>query len=501
MNGNGSYLAFDLGAESGRAVLGRLRKTDGEGRLELEEIHRFPTEGITILGTRQWDVTRIHAEMLEALKKVAALEDAHLDGIGVDTWGVDFGLVTRDGALLGNPVHYRDRRTDGMMERTFEEVPREDIYRATGIQFMQLNTLYQLKSLVLAESPLLDVADSLLMMNDLFTYMLCGRRVCEYTNASTTQLLDPFTRTWHDELIGRLGLPRRLLLEPTPPGTVLGNLLPEVAAETGMPENTPVIASAGHDTACAVAAVPCTEGAEDWAYLSSGTWSIVGAELDAPHISDQSLESSFTNEGGVNGKIRFLKNIFGLWLVQECRRVWAREGEDLDYAQLTAEAEAAQPFQALVDVDDPSLLAPDDMPEAIRALSRRAGGREPATRGAVVRCALESLALAYRKTLRDLDRILGRTTRRLHVIGGGVQNRLLCQMTADACGVPVVAGPVEATALGNILVQALSTGALDSLAEGREMVARSMEIEAYSPHNAAAWDEAEARFQREGPMS
>ncbi|MFP4501397.1 MAG: rhamnulokinase [Candidatus Hydrogenedentota bacterium] len=480
------FLAFDLGAESGRAVLGILEHE----RIRLEVVHRFRTEGLTILGTRQWDVARIYEEMVNAIAQCVREHGPELDGMGVDTWGVDFGLLARDGSLLGNPVHYRDKRTEGMFDAAFERVAKAELYKATGIQFLPFNTVYQLLSMVQNNAPQLEVADALLLMGDLFGYLLSGRRACEYTNASTTQLLDPHTRSWNDDLIAQLGLPRHILLEPALPGTVLGPLLPDIAAATGLKTGVPVIAPATHDTGAAVAAVPVVAGESGhWAYLSSGTWSLLGAELDRPHISEESLALDFTNEGGVGGKIRFLKNIFGLWLVQECRRMWEKEdGQPLDYAGLTAQAEASAPFVSIIDLDDPRLLAPDDMPALIRALCRETSQPVPESRGAIVRCALESLALKYRETVRALDSTLGRKTERLHIIGGGTQNKLLSQMTADACGIPVIAGPVEATALGNIGVQAMAAGALGSLAHLRKVIANSVELEHYTPQDTAAWD-------------
>ncbi len=478
------FLAFDLGAESGRAVLGTLEG----GRISLEVIHRFRTEGLVMLGVRQWDFTRIYEEMCAGLAICVRKYGPELDGIGVDTWGVDFGLVAPDGTVLANPVHYRDKRNEGMMDHAFQSMPREEIYAATGIQFLPFNTVYQLLSMVRAHSPLLEIADSLLLMGDLFGYLLSGRRACEYTNASTTQMLDPRRRMWHEDLLARLGLPRRLLLDPIPPGTVLGPVLSEVAAATGVSPHTPVIAPGTHDTASAVAAVPLGAHSAPWAFLSSGTWSLLGAELDEPCITDESRRLDFTNEGGVGGRIRFLKNIFGLWLVQECRRAWERDGKSLDYAALTAEAEAAPAFAAIINVDDPRLLAPENMPETIQALCRESGQPVPKTRGEIVRCALESLALKYRQTLRGLDVTLNRKTERLHIIGGGVQNRLLCRMTADACGVPVVAGPIEATALGNIGVQAMAIGAIDSLETMRRVIADSVTLDMYQPEHTTPWE-------------
>ena len=479
------FLAFDLGAESGRAVYGVLE----EGRLFLEVVHRFRTEGLTMLGVRQWDVARIYEELCEGLAQCVRLHGPDLDGIGVDTWGVDFGLIAKDGTILANPRHYRDKRNEGMQDYAFSMVPRAEVYKATGIQFLPFNSVYQLLSLKKAGSPLLDMADSLLLMGDLFGYLLSGRRACEYTNASTTQMLNPYTRTWDDALLQKLGLPRRLLLDPVPPGTVLGPVRDEICAQTGLRPGVPVIAPGTHDTASAVAAVPVADDEGPWAYLSSGTWSLLGAELDSPHISEASLVQDFTNEGGVGGKIRFLKNIFGLWLVQECRRAWEREdGTSLDYGTMTADAEKSAPFQALINLDDARLIAPDNMPALIRDMCRECGYPVPETRGAIIRCALESLAMKYRTTLRNLDKLLGRKTECLHIIGGGVQNKLLCRMTADACGIPVVTGPIEATALGNIGVQAMAVGALDGLSTMRAVISRSVELDRYEPEDTAAWD-------------
>jgi len=492
------FLAFDLGAESGRLVLG----TVANGRMDLEVIHRFRTEGLVMLGVRQWDLARIYEEMVAGLAEAVQRFGPHYDGIGVDTWGVDFGLLDKDGQPLANPVHYRDHRTEGMFDKAFAKVPKAEIYAATGIQFLPFNTLYQLLSLVDRERPILPVAESLLLMGDLLGYLLSGVKSCEYTNASTTQLLDARTRSWHDGLAERLAIPRKLLLEPTPPGTILGPVLPEIAARTGLDPTTPVIAPATHDTASAVAAVPVTTSDEAWAYLSSGTWSLLGAELPEPCITEGSLAEDFTNEGGVANTIRFLKNIFGLWLVQECRRSWERAGDSLDYGTLTEEAAACEPFQAIIDLSDPRLFAPDDMPSLIQTLCQESKQPAPQSRSAIIRCALESLALKYRQTLHSLDTLLERKTAHLHIIGGGVQNKLLCQMTADACGIPVLAGPIEATAMGNIGVQAMAVGAVPDLAAMRAVVATSSETIRYTPQNTEAWNEAAAafdtRYQRKG---
>lgn len=478
------FLAFDLGAESGRGVLGTL----AGGRITLQEIHRFRTEGLIMLGRRQWDLARIYEEMIAAMTTCARDYTRDLDAIAIDTWGVDFGLLDAEGHVLANPVHYRDKRTEGMFEAAFAKVPKEEIYKSTGIQFLPFNTSFQLLALVEANSPQLAAANDLLLMGDLLAYLLCGKKACEYTNASTTQLLDPHTRTWNDDLIRRLGIPRDILLDPVPPGTNLGPILPEIAELTGISPIAPVIAPGTHDTASAVVAVPVAAGSGNWAYLSSGTWSLLGAELDEPCITDASMAQDFTNEGGVGGKIRFLKNIFGLWLVQECRRVWERqEGVKLDYGAITEAAAASEPFRSIINLDDPRLFAPDDMPALIQEICRESSQPVPETHGQIVRCALESLALKYRQTLRALDDTLGRKTEVLHIIGGGTQNKLLNQMTADACGIPVVAGPVEATVLGNIGVQAMAVGALDSLETVRSVIGDSFALEHYEPRNTAEW--------------
>jgi rhamnulokinase len=493
-----AYLAIDLGAESGRVI----RAVVGDETIRLDEAHRFRTQGLVVNGRRQWDITRIYADILEGLRAAARLEGPPPAGIGIDTWGVDFGLIAADGSILGNPVHYRDSRTEGMIEAAGRVAPQPEIYARTGIMSLPFNTLYQLLALAWHDSPLLPPASSLLFIGPLLGYFLTGRVTCEYTIASTGQMLDAKTRDWDRELLEKLGAPTGFLPPVTPPGTIVGPILPQVAADTGLDPATPYISTAVHDTACAVAAVPVDAGGEgDWAYLSSGTWSLIGAELDEPTITEAGRQASYTNEGGVGGKIRFLKNILGLWLVQECRRAWAADagGDDagLDYATLAAEAEAAKPFLTVIGVEDARLFAPPHMPSAILECCRAAGAPEPRTRGQFVRCALESLALSYRRSLRQMDRLLGRQTQRLHVVGGGVQNKLLCQLTADACGIPVHAGPVEATALGNVLVQALATGALKSLEEGRALVRRSQSVTVYEPRHDKIWAALEAEIYPE----
>ena len=453
------YLALDLGAESGRGLLGRF---NGE-QLALEEIHRFPNGPVKLLDTLYWDLPRLFDEIKTALHKVATLKAA-VDGIGIDTWGVDFGLVGRGDTLLGNPVHYRDARTQGMYEAAIAQIPRERIYEITGLQFLPFNTIFQLLALKQMNSPLLDVAETLLMMPDLFGWLLTGQQAGERTDASTTQLLDPRTGTWSDELCLALELPRAILPPLIEPGTKLGLLRPSVADEVGLSQSVTVIAPGTHDTASAVAAVPVSTSSlssssssmpPDWCYLSSGTWSLLGVEVLHPIINTETMRYNFTNEGGVAGTTRLLKNIMGLWLVQESRRTWARAGREMTYEELIARAQVAPPFSALIDPDDSSFLSPGDMPARLVSFCVRTAQTPPRDEGTFVRCCLESLALKYRWTIERLESILNTTINTIHVVGGGTKNTLLCQFTADACGRPVHAGPVEATAIGNILMQAI----------------------------------------------
>jgi rhamnulokinase len=481
------FLAFDLGAESGRGVVGQF---DGR-RLQLSEVHRFPNIPVRILDSLHWDVLRLFSEIQQGLGLYVKTYGSDLAGLGIDTWGVDFALLARDDSLLGTPYHYRDQRTDGMMEEAFRRVPRQVIFEQTGIQFMQINTLYQLLAMVIRRTPVLEIAETFLMIPDLFNFWLTGRKVCEFTNATTTQFYSPCEGAWSRPLFEALGLPFHILPEVVPPGTVLGPVLPRVAEEAELGDVS-VIAPACHDTGSAVAAVPAT--GRDYVYISSGTWSVMGAELPEPVINAQSLANNFTNEGGVCGTFRFSKNVMGLWLVQECRRTWARTEEGLSYDDLTQMASRSEPFRSIIDPDHHSFLSPGDMPARMRAFCAKANQPVPDDKGAVMRCILESLALKYRWVLERLETMLGRELATVHIVGGGTQNRLLCQFTANATGRPVVAGPVEATAIGNLIMQALALGHVSSLEEGREVIRNSFEVTTYEPRDSSAWEDAYARL-------
>ncbi len=483
------YLAFDLGAESGRAVVGQY---DGE-QLSLSVIHRFSNGPTKIFEHLYWDVLYLFNEIKNGLGRYREERDGPLASVGLDTWGVDFCLLDHRDELLANPHHYRDPRTEGMLQRAFETVPREEIFAHTGVQFMEINSLYQLLAMKGIKSPALEKARTLLMMPDLFNYWLTGVKVCEFTDATTTQFYDPRRGEWAYALLEAFDLPTEMLPEIVEPGTVLGPLESRIAEEVRL-KDVSVIAPACHDTGSAVAAVPARE--EDYAYISSGTWSLMGVETPEPVINEESLRFNFTNEGGVYGTFRLLKNIMGLWLVQECRRTWAAEGEEYSYDELTQMAEEASLFGPLVEPDSHDFLRPGDMPDRIRAVCEDTGQDVPQSKGEVIRCALESLALKYRWCLTRLERLLDRRLRTIHVVGGGSQNHLLCQLTADATQRPVVGGPIEATAIGNVLMQALAQGHIGSLSQGRELVRRSFPLLEYEPRKEARWDEAYERFLR-----
>jgi rhamnulokinase len=479
------YLAFDFGAESGRAVLAHLQS----GILTTEEVHRFPNEPVEYGGSLHWDVARL---WLEVRKALARLDEVELAGIGVDAWGVDYALLGERGELLENPYHYRDRRTEGVMEEVVGKVGKEEIYQATGIQFMAINTLYQLFAARRLTPKLLEAAKHLLTIPDLFHYWLSGNAVCEFTNATTTQMVDPVKRTWATGLMQRLELPAHLPAPIVEPGSILGTLLPDVAGHTSL-AGTPVIAPACHDTGSAVAAISARD---DTAFLSSGTWSLLGTELDSPVITPDALRLNFTNEGGVNGTTRLLKNVMGLWMLQGCRRSWTSQGHGFDYRELMELAGGAASFRHLVDPDDESFLRPPDMLSAIDKFCLRTNQPHPQEPGAYVRAVLESLAFKYRVVLRNLEQVCGKRIAQIRIIGGGSKNRLLNQLTADATGRRVLAGPAEATALGNVAMQILATGGAASLSEVRAIVDRSFPTEVFDPLDTDQWDQHAEQFEQ-----
>jgi rhamnulokinase len=480
------YLAADLGASSGRVIAGLLK----DGQLELHELHRFWNGAVEHDDGLHWDIETLFAEIKTGLKKGFAQYGDAVQAIGVDTWGVDYGLLDADGKLLNAPFHYRDGRNDGMMARVFETVSKEDIYRRTGLQFLPFNTIYQLAAEVRAERPELQQAEQMLLIPDLLNYLLTGRAANEYSNASTTQLLDAKTRSWDFELIRKLGLPEKIFGEIVEPGTVLGRLTPELVQELGGDAN--VIAVGSHDTASAVAAAPLA--GRDSAYLSSGTWSLMGLEEPEPIITAESAKYEITNEGGVCGTIRFLKNICGMWLLQECKRNWEEQGETLSWKEIDAAVEEAEPFFAFINPDSAEFARPCNMPVHIQIACDRTGQNVPESIGQISRVIFESQALRYRQVFQTLEKLHGTRLEQLHIVGGGCNNRLLNQLTADAINRPVITGPVEATALGNILMQLMADAKISDLAEGRRMIAESFGTETVLPQNPAAWDEAAERF-------
>ncbi len=483
------FLAFDIGTSAGRTILGSLH----DDRLALEIIHRFPNRAVPVRGTLYWDILYLWHGMLAGLQHWKHNANLDLDGIGLDTWAVDFALLDESGKLLDNPVHNRDTRTNGMMDRVFEKVSREEIYARTGIQFMQINTLYQLYALVLANAPVLRHAATFLTVADLLNYWLTGRKVVEFTSATCTQFYDPNAMEWAKDLLAQLKIPTHMLPPVVPPGTVLGPLSTQLPDLASIPD-VPVIAVATHDTGSAVAAVPAET--DRFAYISSGTWSLIGVEVQSPVITAESLRYNFTNEGGVGGTFRLLKNVLGMWLVQACQETWANEGHRFADADLVPMATAAPAFGPLIDPhpNSPDFRTVGDMPARIRDFCTRTGQRVPTDEGAILRCIFESLALKYRQILEQLESVLGYSIELIHIVGGGSRNELLCQMTADTTNRPVIAGPAEATAMGNLAVQALATGHLDSREEVRALIRRSSNLHRYEPVFTRGWDDAYLRF-------
>jgi rhamnulokinase len=478
--------AIDLGASGGRVMVGRA----GPGELALHEAHRFPNIPVTVAGTMHWDALRLYDGILGGLR--AAGRGFELASIGIDSWGVDYGLLDASGALLGNPVHYRDRRTDGVAERVLATIGARQLYAVTGVAQLPFNTLYQL--VAAAGTPQLTSAATLLLIPDLLTFWLTGTAGAEATNASTTQLYDVRTQAWATSLIERAGIPPGIFPPLRQAGEVAGPLLPEAMAGAGLDRAVPVIAVGSHDTASAVAAVPAT--GRDFAYISCGTWSLAGLELDQPVLSEESRQANFTNETGIDGTIRYLRNVMGLWLLQECQRSWAGAGQPADLDALLRDAAGVTPLRAVVDASDPEFLAPGGMPGRIAAACARAGQPAPGSPAETARCILDSLALAHRQAIGQAQVLSGRHVDTVHIVGGGSRNELLCQLTADACGLPVVAGPAEAAAVGNILVQARSLGAAPPGLDGmRALVRGSQPLLRYQPAgDGADWQAAAARL-------
>ncbi|WP_276352071.1 rhamnulokinase [Cohnella caldifontis] len=493
MSGETTVLAFDLGAGSGRALIGRLvRDAEGRERLETTEIHRFSNRAIQVGRRLHWDILRLLHEMKKAIRK-AFQEGFAPSTFGIDSWGVDFGLLDANGELLGNPYHYRDPHTEGLIEEVNALVGADALFRQSGLQFMPFNTLYQLYAMKKAASPKLAAARRLLLTPDLLTYLLTGRENCEFTMATTTQLFHPEKREWNRELMDRLGIPSGLFLDPVEPGSLIAPLDPEVCRELGVPLMT-AVAVGTHDTESAIAAVPAGEG--PFAYLVCGTWSLLGTELERPLLTPEAMALQFSNEGGVGSAYQLLKNIMGLWILQECKREWEEAGTDLGYAGIVRAAEAAEPFRSLIQPDDARFYGPGGMTDKIRSFCEDTGQPVPRSEGEVARCVLESLALRYREALEQMETLTGRTFGGLHMVGGGIQNRLLCRLTADALGRPVWAGPVEASAIGNMLAQLIALGKCRDLAEARRLSAASFPVEVFAPsEEAAIWNGAFGKFR------
>ncbi len=486
------YLAVDIGGSSGRVVAGEF---DGQA-VALEEVYRFENGGTAANERMYWDMLKQWEHIVTGVSAANDRYGQRIVSLGLDTWGVDFGLLGRNDELISNPFHYRDPQLDGILEWAFERVSREEIFSQTGLQFMEINSLFQLLALQRRESPILEFAEHLLMIPDLFNWLLTGEKVNEFTNATTTQLLNPCTGEWAVGLMDQFGLPARILGDIALPGTKLGKLRPSVSKEIGNAE-LEVVLPGTHDTASAVMAVPSTEplsNQPNWCYISSGTWSLMGVEVASPIINDRCLELNFTNEGGVGGSVRVLKNITGLWIVQQCRQAWLEEGHKYSWDQLVELAAASTPLQSFIDPDHSSFGNPELMPQAIQQFCRDTNQIVPETPGAIIRCALESLALKYHSVLGMLELLTGSAIEVVHIVGGGTQNKLLCQMTADACQRRVIAGPVEATATGNLLVQLIANGAVASVAEARQIVTNSFPVETYIPAATSDWGEAATRF-------
>lgn len=484
MSKTNRYIGFDIGAESGRCIVGVFENESRE--LSLHEVSRFNTPVVYTNGHYFWDILRLFGNMEQAIRTSVDEFGSSFDGISVDTWGVDYVLLDPNDRLLGYPYHYRDSRTDPMMEYAATVMPHREIYRNTGIQFMQLNTLFQLLAEQQQTLSLLFIADQFLPIPNYLLYLLSGRRAAEYSSASTTQLCNPWERSWSRSILSQFNFPPNLFPEMVEPGTILGKVSPEIAQNTCLDTDTPIVACATHDTAAAVASVPAKSF--NWAYLSSGTWSLMGVETNEPIVTDDSYSHNFTNEGGVAGTTRFLKNIMGLWILQECRKQWKRAGQEFTYRELEKLAGETAPVETWIEVDDARFLKPGKMVDKVIDFLKETNQEYDSSPGWIARCIIESLAFKYRLVFQELEQLTGKKIERLHGIGGGIRNALLCQFTADALDRPFVAGPVEGTAAGNIGVQALATGLLSDIAELRSVIAQSFHLKTYQPSNTEYWD-------------
>jgi len=483
------FIGFDLGAESGRCVVALLN----EENVVLHEVHRFSTHNVRYQNGFHWDVLAIYQELIEGLRKAKKEFGRNYDGIGIDTWGVDYALIDSDERLLGYPYHYRDDRTDTIMEEAFKVVPQEVIYKQVGIQFAQFNTLFQLLAEKKTKLNLLKYADKMLLMPDLLNFFLTGKRKAEYTIASTTSLIDPTTRDWHWGLLSSFNIPTQIFPEVVEPGTFLGPLLESISLKLGLDLNIPVFASAGHDTASAVVSVPAK--GNSWAFLSSGTWSLMGVETDKPILTQDAMRYNFTNEGGVENTTRFLKNIIGLWPIQECKRYWSEQGKELTYQQLADLAQEENSVNAWVDLNDSKFLKAGEMPNKVLKYLKETDQHYKDNVGFIIRVILESLAYSYKVTLKQIEEVTEEKIEILHTVGGGIQNELLSQLTADAIGRPVIAGPIEGTVIGNIGVVAIASGAVKTLSDWRNIVSQSFGTKKYLPINTNYFQQNEKAYQ------
>ena len=483
-------LAFDFGASSGRAMLFTF---DGE-KLSIEEMHRFSNDPVMTGKSFHWDVLRLFFEIKQGINKTVLAGHKDIKAIGIDTWGVDYGLFDKNGELLGNPYNYRDERTNGMIEYADETIGKEYIFKKTGIQFNFYNTIFQLMSMVKNNDPALSIADKLLFMPDIFNYLLTGEMKNEYSISSTSQLLDVEARDWDKELLDKAGIPSKIFCDIVMPGEVIGYLRDDICEEVGCPK-IPVVAVGSHDTASAVASVPVTEDYQ-YAYISTGTWALMGSEINEPKVSDETFKYNFTNEGGVCNKIRFLKNIMGLWIIQESKRQWAREGKNFSFDDLENAAWGAEPFRSFIDPDAEDFVAPGNMPKRIREYCKRTGQPVPESEGEIIRCIAQSLAFKFRMVADAIEDITKEPLSAIHMLGGGIKDTMVCRFTASATGKKVIAGPVEATSTGNALMQLMALGKIKDLTEGRQIVKNSFPVKTYEPEDKDAWNKAYEEYKK-----